>query len=179
MSKLTTTQKKTLVKKLEELGVSLLPDSKTHRHRMEIRSESSDRLYVVSQRISNGSMQWECGCMGWIRHRHCKHLDSMAPMLNVMGSLSSSIAPQLEYKPKLGAKAPAITKSVHPDEKDAKRIEDIVKKADGDNKKILGLCERMAKSIKDEDKAKRRAEAAKVILPKAIASKAYRIFYNG
>ena len=77
---------KSVEAQLKAMGVERLPDSKTHRFRMNIRSESSNRLYVVSQRISNGSMQWECACMGWITRRKCKHLTTMTPMLEVLAA---------------------------------------------------------------------------------------------
>ena len=56
-----------------------LPDSKTHENRMEVLSETSDKAYIVSRRKSNGN--WECSCFGWIRHRHCKHLDALRPLI--------------------------------------------------------------------------------------------------
>lgn len=49
------------------------------KNRIEIKSESSSRLYVVAQRKT--SNEWACSCMGWKRHRHCKHLDTMVPAL--------------------------------------------------------------------------------------------------
>jgi hypothetical protein len=57
----------------------VLDESKTHRHRLQIRSETSTRLYVVAQLKTSG--QWQCSCPGWIRHRSCKHLNAMLPML--------------------------------------------------------------------------------------------------
>ena len=53
-------------------GGNALPDNATHTNRMEIRSESSGRVYVVAQRKRDHS--WGCSCPGWIRHRKCKHL---------------------------------------------------------------------------------------------------------
>src|SRR4051812_647157 len=41
-------------------------------NRMEIKSETSDRVYVVSQHAAKRS--WGCSCPGWRRHRRCKHL---------------------------------------------------------------------------------------------------------
>ena len=65
-----------------DLEVRLLPDSNTHRLRMEIDSESSNRVYVVSQRqFKDGGTQFECSCPGWIHHRKCKHLTAMTPAL--------------------------------------------------------------------------------------------------
>jgi len=56
-----------------------LPDTDQWRNRIEIRSESSSRVYVVAQRKASG--EWACSCMGWKRHRHCKHLRVIAPLL--------------------------------------------------------------------------------------------------
>lgn len=65
-------------------GWNLLPDNATHSNRIEIRSESSNRVYVVAQNKTSG--QWGCSCPGWIikragRERSCKHLAAMMPML--------------------------------------------------------------------------------------------------
>src|SRR5439155_17074694 len=61
-------------------GAQLLPDNAQWTNRFQIRSESSSRLYTVAQRRSDGS--WACSCMGWIRNRHCKHLDRLSPLLD-------------------------------------------------------------------------------------------------
>lgn len=71
-------------------GGNLLPDSETHRHRFEVKSESSDSLYIVSQKNSTG--EWQCSCRGWImkrpgKERSCKHLSAMLPALHVIGSM--------------------------------------------------------------------------------------------
>lgn len=47
----------------------------THTNHMEIKSESSSRVYIVAQRISTGL--WECSCPGWKGYRKCKHLTKM------------------------------------------------------------------------------------------------------
>jgi len=47
--------------------------------------------------------------------------------------------------------------------KDIGRLKDMVKKTGGDEGKIIKLAERMAKSIKDPDKAERRAKAAELV----------------
>ena len=44
-------------------------------NRIEIRSETSSRVYVVAERISTGL--WECSCPGWKSRRRCKHLTAM------------------------------------------------------------------------------------------------------
>ena len=36
-------------------------------------------LYTVAFR--KATQQWCCECLGWRRHRHCKHLDAMIPAL--------------------------------------------------------------------------------------------------
>jgi len=52
-----------------------LPDNKLWKNRFEIRSESSDRVYIVSQNIDKGHMG--CSCPGWRRYRTCKHLSAL------------------------------------------------------------------------------------------------------
>jgi hypothetical protein len=41
----------------------------------EIRSETSNRVYVVAQHA--GKRHWACSCPGWRRHRRCKHLERL------------------------------------------------------------------------------------------------------
>jgi hypothetical protein len=52
-----------------------LPDNAQWKHRFEVRSESSNRVYIVSQNINKGHMG--CSCPGWRRHRSCKHLNAL------------------------------------------------------------------------------------------------------
>ena len=68
----------------DQFGLTILEDNKTHTNRMEVRSESSNRLYVVSQAKASG--EWQCSCPGWImkragKPRGCKHLGAMMPAL--------------------------------------------------------------------------------------------------
>jgi hypothetical protein len=56
-------------------GTQLLPDNKLYTHRFEIHSSSSDSVYVIAQ--SKSGRWWSCGCFGWIRHKHCKHLEAL------------------------------------------------------------------------------------------------------
>lgn len=79
-----------------------LEESTTHRHRFEINSESSDRVYVVSQRKSTGG--WECGCRGWIRHRHCKHIATLQPLLE---QIAAADGQEQVSEPKKALKAKA------------------------------------------------------------------------
>ena len=51
-----------------------LPDNTLWQNRFEIRSETSNRIYVVSQ--NKKSLNWACSCPGYVRHRVCKHLIS-------------------------------------------------------------------------------------------------------
>lgn len=44
-------------------------------NRTEIRSETSGRVYVVSQHATK--RYWGCSCPGWRAHRRCKHLDQL------------------------------------------------------------------------------------------------------
>lgn len=53
----------------------MLPDNSQWQFRMEIQSETSDRIYVVSQNIKK--RHWGCSCMGYRRFRKCKHLEAM------------------------------------------------------------------------------------------------------
>src|SRR2546423_1559565 len=61
------------------VGGDLLPNNTQWVNRIQIRSETSSRLYVVAQRRSD--LSWACSCFGWKSHRHCKHLDNMVPLL--------------------------------------------------------------------------------------------------
>jgi len=82
---LTTEQKADEVAKDFGMDLDLLPENKTHHLRMEIRSESSNKLYVVSRRKTSG--QYECSCPAWIYsspRKPCKHIKAMAPVLQEM-----------------------------------------------------------------------------------------------
>jgi hypothetical protein len=70
-------------------GATLLPDNAQWTNRMEIRSETSSRLYIVAQHKTNGS--FACSCFGWKRHRNCKHLKAMTPQLIASG-VSNKVA---------------------------------------------------------------------------------------
>lgn len=66
-----------------QAGGQILPDNDQWQNRFQIKSESSTRLYTVAQRKSD--LSWGCACMGWKRHRHCKHLDRLMPALRQIG----------------------------------------------------------------------------------------------
>jgi hypothetical protein len=44
-------------------------------NRIEIKSETSNRLYIVSQHARK--RYWGCSCPGWRAHRKCKHLEQL------------------------------------------------------------------------------------------------------
>lgn len=67
-----------------QLGLELLPENVTHENRMHVKSQSSNRLYVVSQAKSSG--EWQCSCPAWVmkkpgKPRGCKHLKAILPAL--------------------------------------------------------------------------------------------------
>ncbi len=53
-------------------GSVTLPDNAQWENRFEVRSASSDRVYIVSQHKTK--RHWGCSCPGWKAHRNCKHL---------------------------------------------------------------------------------------------------------
>lgn len=71
--------KAVMVRVANDLETDLLPDNAVWTNRVHIRSQTSNNLYVVAQRKTDGV--WGCGCRGWIRHRNCKHLTAMMPVL--------------------------------------------------------------------------------------------------
>jgi len=52
-----------------------LPDNDQWQFRFKINSETSNRIYIVSQNIKKRF--WACSCPGWKRTRHCKHLKAL------------------------------------------------------------------------------------------------------
>ena len=52
-----------------------LPDNDQWQHRFEIKSETSDRIYIVSQ--NKKKRHWACSCMAYKRYRYCKHLQQI------------------------------------------------------------------------------------------------------
>jgi hypothetical protein len=53
----------------------LLPDNAQYTNRFKIKSQSSGDYYIVAQHKTK--RWWSCGCFGWIRNGHCKHLDAL------------------------------------------------------------------------------------------------------
>lgn len=56
-------------------GGEHLPDNRDYTNRFEIRSATSDRLYIVAQNKKTG--MFSCSCPGWKTHRTCKHLHTI------------------------------------------------------------------------------------------------------
>lgn len=66
------------VKNLPILRVSTevkLPSNSQWENRFEIKSESSDRIYVIAQNIKK--RHFGCSCPAWRIHRKCKHLTAL------------------------------------------------------------------------------------------------------
>lgn len=101
----------TIEKIAAQLGTELLPDNGSHKNRMEIHSETSSRVYIVAQNNRHGvdHGRWECSCMGWIRHRNCKHLKAMVPSLRLLeapkAAAKKKAKPRKKVVKKLAAKS--------------------------------------------------------------------------
>jgi len=54
---------------------SILPDNDQWKNRFEIKSESSNRIYVIAQNKSK--KHWGCSCPSWRIRRTCKHLTAL------------------------------------------------------------------------------------------------------
>lgn len=74
---------KSLQKVASQNGWQLLPDNDKYEMRIQI-AGSSGNLYTVSRTKLNKI--WQCSCLGFRRHRHCKHLDAMMPALEAAGA---------------------------------------------------------------------------------------------
>lgn len=57
-----------------EDGVAL-PDNDQWQNRFEVKSETSDRIYIIAQHKMK--KHWGCSCPGWRIHRKCKHLTAV------------------------------------------------------------------------------------------------------
>lgn len=68
---------------VQNTDLEILPDVQGWTNRFEIKSENSNRLYVVAQR-TNGT-EWGCSCPGWRVAkngvRKCKHLTEIMPLI--------------------------------------------------------------------------------------------------
>ncbi len=64
---------------MPQLAKEFLPDARGWTNRFPIKSSSSNRIYNIAQRISDGT--WGCNCMGWIRFGYCRHLTNIMPSI--------------------------------------------------------------------------------------------------
>jgi hypothetical protein len=67
--------KKTTSKEVAVVTVNkndILPDNDQWKNRFEIKSETSDRIYVIAQNKSK--KHWGCSCPSYRIRRTCKHL---------------------------------------------------------------------------------------------------------
>jgi hypothetical protein len=69
-------------KYIEDAGLTVLDDNKNYKNRFEVKSETSESVYVIAQTKKSGI--WTCSCFGFRRHRHCKHLDSIKGLIGEM-----------------------------------------------------------------------------------------------
>ena len=60
---------------VENIFQEHLPDTEQWINRIQIKSESSNRVYVVSQ--SKKGRYFACSCPAWKTRRNCKHLEKM------------------------------------------------------------------------------------------------------
>lgn len=65
-----------------QIGSTLLPDNDQWTNRFQIKSSSSNRLYIIAQRRADGV--WGCSCPGWINHRRCHHLTDVLRRLTAL-----------------------------------------------------------------------------------------------
>lgn len=63
-----------VVKLIRSGGAVALADNDQYTNRFEIRSQTSNRKYIIAQHKT--SRWWACSCPGWIRFRKCKHLEA-------------------------------------------------------------------------------------------------------
>lgn len=52
-----------------------LEDNAQWQFRFQVKSASGDKLYTIAQNKSG--LWWGCNCMGWVRHKDCKHLQAL------------------------------------------------------------------------------------------------------
>ena len=60
--------------------IQILPDNSQWKNRFEIKSESSNRLYIIAQ--NKKTEKFSCSCFGHIRYKKCKHITAFQPLLD-------------------------------------------------------------------------------------------------
>jgi len=79
-----------LIKKLAaSIQAEVLPDNASHTHRMNIRSQTSNRLYIVARNKKTG--EWGCSCPAWIHRRTCKHIRAIMPALQALDAAEKKL----------------------------------------------------------------------------------------
>jgi len=58
-----------------------LRDNDQWQYRFEIRSETSNKIYIVAQHKAN--KYWGCSCPGWKSRKYCKHLTAIGLPVNM------------------------------------------------------------------------------------------------
>lgn len=56
-------------------GSRRLPDNEQWQFRFEVKSASSNRVYIISQ--NKTKRFWACSCPGWKAYKKCKHLSAL------------------------------------------------------------------------------------------------------
>lgn len=70
-----------VVQKAKNNGWELLVDNDQWTNRIGIYGSTGNQ-YIVAQNKKNKN--WSCGCLGFRRHRHCKHLSAMGETLKLL-----------------------------------------------------------------------------------------------
>jgi len=70
-----------------QIGSGLMPDNDQWTNRFTVQSSTSNAVYVIAQRRSDGV--WGCSCRGWTHYRHCKHT---ADILQRLAMLTDQLA---------------------------------------------------------------------------------------
>lgn len=94
--KLTTKKGGRMAVTLNVPSTSRLPDNGQWTNRFQIRSESSNRIYIVAQNKSK--RHFGCSCKGWIFHRKCKHLAALGlPAYEAPVEVTFANKPMIKY----------------------------------------------------------------------------------
>jgi hypothetical protein len=64
-----------IISQLATQGFVTLPDTPDWRHRFQIKSGTSARMYMIGRH--RGAAVWVCSCMGFRSGRRCKHIQSV------------------------------------------------------------------------------------------------------
>lgn len=84
-----TTERRTVEKIAAQIGSTLLDDNAQWTNRFQVKSRTSDSLYVIAQQRTDGT--WGCSCPGWRHHRKCKHLTDVLGRLAAIADQYASV----------------------------------------------------------------------------------------